>query len=474
MKKITWYLSVWFIALLSFLSYSFIPLLLVVVVLVFIHAKRLKVITELANQLENLKKNGFEESIELSILINRQNAELRELEKQLSSKQEEFDKQFITKQKEFEKLNENLTKAKEELIEMDELVLMQNFGFYNPKYNLEDSQMFKNRLDQLRASQKEMVRNKEAAVYNNNWTVDGSKSKGTKMVNDAVNLAIRSFNNECDVTIAKVTIANVHASEKRIRKAFETINRLNQVTGTAIRHQYLTYKLEELYLALEYAQKVEEEKEEQRQIREQMREEEKVRREIEKLKEKVTKEEKHFIQAISNLEVQKENADDEQLTELENKILELQSKLNEVLSQKEDVVNRERNTRAGYVYIISNIGSFGEEVYKIGMTRRLEPMDRVRELGDASVPFKFDVHALIFSEDAPTLENTLHKTFNHRRLNLINTRREFFKVTLEEIQEVVKNNHDKTIEFTVTALADEYRESESIRNKVIEQELILS
>lgn len=106
--------------------------------------------------------------------------------------------------------------------------------------------------------------------------------------------------------------------------------------------------------------------------------------------------------------------------------------------QKEDVLNRERNTRAGYVYIISNIGSFVEDVYKIGVTRRLTPYDRIRELSSASVPFQFDVHAMIFSDDAPKLENTFHKTFHHKRVNLINERKEFFKVSLEEIKEVVE------------------------------------
>ncbi|RUL56581.1 DUF4041 domain-containing protein [Lysinibacillus antri] len=349
---------------------------------------------------------------------------------------------------------------------------MQDFGFYNPKYDLESSEAYKNRLEDLRRRQKEMVKSKVATTFNHNWTVNGSKSEGKKMVTDAVNLAIRSFNNECDATISKVTVANISSSEKRIIKAFETINKLNRVTSTEIKKAYLDLKIEELYLALEYAQKLETEKEEQRQIREQMREEEKVRREIEKLKEKVEKEEKHFTQAISKLEEQKTNATGDQLAELEAKIFELQNKLNEVLEQKEDVLNRERNTRAGYVYVISNIGSFGEDVYKIGMTRRLEPMDRVKELGDASVPFKFDVHAMIFSEDAPTLENILHKTFTNNRMNLINDRKEFFRVPLQEIKRVIEDNHDKTVEFTLTALAEEYRESRSLREKSLEQENI--
>ena len=123
-----------------------------------------------------------------------------------------------------------------------------------------------------------------------------------------------------------------------------------------------------------------------------------------------------------------------------------------------------QQTKRGHVYVISNIGSFGENVYKIGMTRRLDPMDRVRELGDASVPFPFDVHAIIFSEDAPALETKLHKTFNQRRVNLINTKKEFFHVSLQEIEDVVHENNAE-IEFTKLAEARDYRESMAIREQ---------
>ena len=124
-----------------------------------------------------------------------------------------------------------------------------------------------------------------------------------------------------------------------------------------------------------------------------------------------------------------------------------------------DIDYREANKRAGYVYVISNIGSFGENVYKIGMTRRLEPLDRINELGDASVPFNFDVHAMIFSDDAPALEAALHRAFDDRKLNMINTRREFFNVTLDEIKDVVKKNFDKTVEFKAIPEAEQYRET---------------
>ncbi len=131
-----------------------------------------------------------------------------------------------------------------------------------------------------------------------------------------------------------------------------------------------------------------------------------------------------------------------------------------------DIDYREANKRAGYVYIISNIGSFGENVYKIGMTRRLDPMERVDELGDASVPFKFDVHAMIFSDDAPALETALHHAFANKKVNMINGRREFFYVTIDEIEEVVKANYDKSVEFMRVPQAEQYRESQKMHSQL--------
>ncbi|PTJ74333.1 GIY-YIG nuclease family protein, partial [Staphylococcus kloosii] len=146
------------------------------------------------------------------------------------------------------------------------------------------------------------------------------------------------------------------------------------------------------------------------------------------------------------------------------KIKQLEDKINELQEDKKDVINRETNTRAGYVYVISNIGSFGEDIFKIGMTRRLEPYDRIKELGDASVPFSFDVHAMIFSDDAPKLENILHKHFRDREINKVNHRKEFFRVSIDEIESVVKTNHNNTVEFIKIPQAEQYWESQNLSN----------
>jgi hypothetical protein len=217
-------------------------------------------------------------------------------------------------------------------------------------------------------------------------------------------------------------------------------------------------------LKYEFEQKKQEEKEEQQAIKEQMREEARALKELEKAKEKVEKEEKHFSQAIEKMNQQLQKANSEEQQKLLDKLRELEAQLELTKRNKEDVINRVQNTRAGYVYIISNIGSFGDSVYKIGMTRRLEPLDRVKELGDASVPFTFDVHAMIFSKDAPALESALHRALSDKKVNKVNDRKEFFRVDLKEIEELVKRNHNKTVEFTKLAEAEEFRKSVEMTN----------
>ena len=221
-------------------------------------------------------------------------------------------------------------------------------------------------------------------------------------------------------------------------------------------------------LLFSHAQKLEDEKEKQKAIREQLVEEEKVRREIEQSKRKIEKEEQQFNNEISKLMSYLKKTDNDLEKELYiSKIKDLEEKIKDLEKVKEDVLNREQNTRAGYVYIISNIGSFGENIYKIGMTRRLEPMDRIKELSSASVPFEFDVHAMIFSDDAPSLENILHKHFEKNAVNKVNPRKEFFNISLGEIEKIVKTNHNATVQFIEIAKAEQYRQSLEIANKII-------
>jgi hypothetical protein len=222
----------------------------------------------------------------------------------------------------------------------------------------------------------------------------------------------------------------------------------------------LELKLKELTLLYNYEKKRDEEKEIQKAIKEQMVEEEKVRQELEKKRKQIEKDEKQFNNEISKMMKYLQSTESEVEKKLyADKIAELEEKIKELETQKKDVITRQENAKAGFVYVISNIGSFGEDIYKIGMTRRLEPMDRIKELSSASVPFDFDVHAMIFSENAPDLESKLHNHFDAQRVNKVNSRKEFFKVSIDDIASYVEENYNNTVEFTKIPVAADYRES---------------
>jgi len=450
--KLKWYLQTWFIALMISMWLLVVPAIIGIVLLILQQKK-----------LNEMKKEWDKVGFGDLIAINEEKDKIKKEIEELENRKKVYEKHIA-------ELEEQKKQKESELVVLDDELLYQSFGLYEPKYNLTNSEEYKQRLNEIRAKQKQLVKEKRATIHSDNWTLDGSPQKGRSMNNNNIKMAIRAFNVECDEAISKVKFNNVESMEKKIRKAYDTINNINRYNRVTISKEYLDLKLEELYLAYEYEQKKREEQEEQRLIKERMREEKRVQEEIERMKKKIEKEEQHFNQAIEELNNRLALAKDEERAELEKKIKELEEKLAEVEKAKKDVEYREQNTRAGYVYIISNIGSFGEDVYKIGMTRRLEPMDRVKELGDASVPFPFDVHAMIFSEDAPRLEKDLHDAFHHRRVNLVNERKEFFNVTLAEIERVVKERHNKTVEFTKLAEAEEYRKTLAMKKQMKERE----
>lgn len=318
------------------------------------------------------------------------------------------------------------------------------------------SKELNDQLSMLSLDEKDMVKNDKAIYY---YGYGEKKSH----INSQIKQILRAFNTECNYLFSSLTARNYDNYHKKIVRSYETLNKIYNVDSVEITRQYLQIKLEKLNLINERAIKIEQEKELQREIKEQMKEEEKVRRELEQEEKKIAKEETQFSNEIKNLFKRLEKSQNDIEKELyADKIKELEEKVKQLEADKKDVENRKLNTRAGYVYVISNIGSFGEGIYKIGLTRRLEPYDRVKELGDASVPFEFDVHAMIFSDDAPTLESTLHRHFRDRELNKVNHRKEFFKVDIDEIEEVVKNNHNNTVEFTKIPVAEQYWESQNI------------
>lgn len=408
-------------------------------------------IERLNSEIEKLKAAMPSESRTLDDInreISSSRDELSRVEENLHSRQEELNDTM-----------EELRKTKGQLIETNEEVLMQSFGLYTPHYTFMNADEYKARLLEIRAEQKDMVKNKTAVSGNTNWTVNNSESKGRKMVSDMQKLLLRAFNSECDDVVEHVKYNNIEASEKRITSSRDAISKLGSIMDVSIQPKYYRLKIEELHLAFEYAQKKQQEKEEQKEARARMREEAKLAKEIEEERKKLEKEQQHYQNALQRINAQLEAASEADRAAIEEKKAELVAQLNKIDKEFADVDYREANQRAGYVYVISNIGAFGENVYKIGMTRRLDPQDRVDELGDASVPFNFDVHAMIFSNDAPKLEAALHNAFADRKLNFVNQRREFFNVTLDEIKQVVRENYDKSVEFVELAPAEQYRES---------------
>jgi hypothetical protein len=341
---------------------------------------------------------------------------------------------------------------------LDEEANLQSFGFYKPRYDFVNAIAYEARLEQIRERQKQMLKAKTAAVGDVEWHVNGSKVEGRKQINQTLKLMLRAFNGESDAAVAKVRYNNVHVMEARIRKACETVNSLAQVQQCRITREYLDLKLEELFLAHEYQEKLYEEKEEQRRIREQMREEEQAQRELERARLDAEKEEQRYEAALARARADAEKAVGAKQEKLQQQIADLELRLAEAHARKERAIAQAQLTRSGHVYVISNVGSFGEEVFKIGMTRRLDPMERIKELGDASVPFEFDVHAVIYSEDAPGLENKLHRLFHWRRVNRVNERKEFFRVGIDEIAAAVREENAE-IKVVRDAEAEEFRKT---------------
>lgn len=342
------------------------------------------------------------------------------------------------------------------------------FGVYEPQFHYETSAIYKLKIKENRDKQRELIRQGKAAIGGESWLVNGNAASGRAMVKRQKKLMLRAFNAECDNFIKEVKWNNEKRMEEKILKSAEIITRLNEKKELKISGEFVKLKLLELRLVYEYELKAHEEQEIQREIRAKIRDEEKAIKEYENAKREAAKEKRMLKNAMKTTREQMEVAKIEEQAFYASRLKELTEKLKLAEEKRQRAISMTQQTQAGYVYVISNIGSFGENVYKIGMTRRLEPMDRVAELGNTSVPFGFDVHAMIHSENAPELENKLHAHFDKYRLNHINRRKEYFKVSLEEIEKVVQENHG-TIEFIVEPEAREYRESLVIKEQLFDK-----
>ena len=286
----------------------------------------------------------------------------------------------------------------------------------------------------------------------------------------AVRFVIDAFNGRVEAVLSRAKHDNHGTLEQEIRDAFALVN-LNGVAfrNARIEQLYLDARLTELHWAVAAQELKRKEREEQRQIQDQIKEEEKARRDFERAQQEAAREEELIRRAMEKAQEQVSQATEEERRKIEAQLADLQQKLTEAEAKSQRALSMAQQTRAGNVYIISNAGSFGDDVLKIGMTRRLEPFDRIKELGDASVPFEFDVHAMIRSDDAPTLEREMHAAFEDHRLNKVNYRKEFFRVPLQTVREFVAIRQLEAT-FTMTAEAREYRESVALAKMTPEEQ----
>lgn len=323
-----------------------------------------------------------------------------------------------------------------------------NLSFYEFHYDFGKAIDFEREKERNRQEQKEKL--KVGAISFSEWP----KPKESKLIQS---LVLKVFNTECDLFAHNVTFRNIVQYENRIKKTFDTLNNMSFPYGFYITKDFLKLKLDFIRLLFEYQEKLQEEREEQRRIKEIMKDEIKADRELEREKNKVLAEKIRCADLLEKASRAVEHAYGKELEKLNAKIASLKQEL-EAATEKERKISEAQKTRAGYVYVISNIGSFGENVYKIGMTRRLEPQDRIDELSNASVPFAFDVHAMIWSENAPDLERRLHQDLEAYRINKMNIRKEFFSVELKTI-ELIAYRYGADVKFTQVPDAKEYRQT---------------
>ena len=275
------------------------------------------------------------------------------------------------------------------------------------------------------------------------------------MVREFSRLMLRAYNNEADNAVRSMKPYTLDSCTARLQKARDTITRLGGTMHITVTEAYHRLRAEELELTADYLAKIAEQKEREREERARLREEQIARREYEREQDRLRKELAHYQAAITAL---RGHGDAGSAGQAEARLTEIQDAL-------DGITRRAANIRAGHVYVISNIGAFGEDIVKIGMTRRLEPMDRIRELGDASVPFHYDVHAMVFSDDAVGLETHLHHQLASRRLNLVNMRREFFRARPAEVRDILTRLHASIIEWTDEPEALEWRQSQQARHQ---------
>ena len=346
-------------------------------------------------------------------------------------------------------IQEQLAAIRSRVVATEEIELLQEAGIYQYRHPLADVLQYESRLTVIESRIKDMAKKDGGAVLSvTAWQVNGSEAQGRAMVRDMSKLMLRAFNAEADNLVRGLKPHRLGAAIERLEKVAETIERLGKIMQIRISPEYRSLRIQELELTADYAQKQAEQKEAERLERERLREERRVEQEMERERLRLEKERKHYENALQKLLDKGDEAAAQRL----------RSELEKVEDAIRDVDYRAANIRAGYVYVISNIGSFGERMVKVGMTRRLDPLDRIRELSDASVPFNFDVHALFFSKDAVGIETAMHERLSGVRVNIVNRRREFFRVTPSEVKVLLAELAGELLEYHEVPEALEYRQ----------------
>jgi hypothetical protein len=333
------------------------------------------------------------------------------------------------------------------VVELNDERVLQDVGIYRYHHPLENAVAYRARLDGVGARIAELVKAGTAIEKSNMFTFDGSLSKGRSFTNDLARLMLRAYNAEAENVVRTLRVGNLQTAIRRLDASRVAIAKLGKMMEMRISDAFHQLRIEEIELTADYLVKKEEEREIARAERERLREERKVEQELAAARERLEKERAHLVTVIEKLEASGLSDPD------------LQAKLSSVDSAIAQNDYRAANIRAGYVYVISNRGALGERVVKIGLTRRLEPLDRINELGDASVPFRFDVHAIYFSEDAVKLENELHDHFASRRLNWANNRKEFFFASPSDVRSVLVEKVGNLLEFVEHCESTEYYQS---------------
>jgi len=378
-----------------------------------------------------------------SVEIAQASAELADLQGQIAKARDQRDRLLVDIRAEAER------ELRVQLVELDDAITLQAAGVYEYHHPLESADAYKERLAELQTRIKMAITEGRAILASSSFSLDNSLAKGKRMVTDLGKLMLRAYNAEADNAVRALRAGTIATAQKRLDASAEAIARLGSMMDLSINPEFHALRTEELQLTADYLAKVAEERERTREERERLREEAKAERELAAERESLEKERAHYENALKALVDQGKDGE----------AGELQARIDEITKAIEFNDYRAANIRAGYVYVISNVGAFGPDVVKIGLTRRLEPMDRVRELGDASVPFPFDVHALFFADDAVGLETRLHQEFADRKVNQVNQRREFFFATPHQVRKILADAVGSLLEYTDSPQATEYYQS---------------